>query len=368
MSGKGSKNAQQQPTNQTVTQTNLPEEMIPYLTRLMDRSEGVTAQPYQPYGGQRIADFGHDTQGSFQGVRNNQGSYAPYMAGALGATQQAGNMAMRAGGARPMTIEDYQMGPVGDIATGQWNSQARDQYMNPYTEGVLDVAQRRAQRQFDTSQIASRDAAIRGGAFGSTGDKVASALARSEFGRQVADSEMTGLGQAYQAAMQGFQQDQGRALEAGRSNQQTRFQTGKSNLDAMMGSQQLRAQQGLQYDQMGLQAAELMKGLGGQWATLGQQRSAQGYEDARQLREVGLSQDSLRQSRMDLGYEDFVNQRDYERQNLGFLSGILRGVPMPVSSNVTQYQATNPFSQMMGAGLGMAGLYQQFSGGGGGGK
>ena len=43
------------PTDQTITQTTLPEEFRPYFERLMGRVEEQSAQGYQPYGGRRLA-------------------------------------------------------------------------------------------------------------------------------------------------------------------------------------------------------------------------------------------------------------------------------------------------------------------------
>lgn len=52
--GKGSS----APTEQTVTQTNIPEEFMPYFERLMGRVEAESLQPYQAYTGDRLMDSG----------------------------------------------------------------------------------------------------------------------------------------------------------------------------------------------------------------------------------------------------------------------------------------------------------------------
>jgi hypothetical protein len=75
-------------------------------------------------------------------------------------------------------------------------------------------------------------------------------------------------------------------------------------------------------------------------------------------------QNAQSQAGMDMAYQDFLNQRDYDRQNLNWMSGILRGVPVSANSNVTgyQYQAPpNQMSQVAGLGLGAAGLAKMFS-------
>ena len=57
-SGGGS--SSQQPTSQTVTQSNIPEWARPYAERMLGQAEALTdinQNPYQTYGGQRIADL-----------------------------------------------------------------------------------------------------------------------------------------------------------------------------------------------------------------------------------------------------------------------------------------------------------------------
>ena len=58
-----------------------------------------------------------------------------------------------------------------------------------------------------------------------------------------------------------------------------------------------------------------------------------------------------------VGQFDFLNQRDFPRQQLGFMSGILRGVPVSPTMETTKWAAQpNPLQQMMGFGLGGMGL------------
>ena len=46
-----------QPVEQTVTQTQFPEEAKPYYTRLLSRGEAESLQPYAAYPSQRLAEF-----------------------------------------------------------------------------------------------------------------------------------------------------------------------------------------------------------------------------------------------------------------------------------------------------------------------
>ena len=73
------------------------------------------------------------------------------------------------------------------------------------------------------------------------------------------------------------------------------------------------------------------------------------------LSNIGAGERGLQQQLLDIGYTDFTNQRDFPRQNASWMSGILHGVPVSPSSEVTRYDVPpNQASQI--AGLGIAGL------------
>ena len=65
----------------------------------------------------------------------------------------------------------------------------------------------------------------------------------------------------------------------------------------------------------------------------------------------------------DLAYSDFLNQRDFPRQQINYMSGILRGVPVSPTMETTKYAAQpNIAQQMMGFGLGGMGLMRIMGG------
>jgi len=76
------------PASQTVTQTAIPEYARPYVETMLGKTEALTnidQNPYQAYGGQRIAGFNPTQQQAFQNVANQQ------VAGQVGAgTAMAG--------------------------------------------------------------------------------------------------------------------------------------------------------------------------------------------------------------------------------------------------------------------------------------
>ena len=295
--GKGSSQQATQPTSSTVTQTNLPQYVQPYFERTLQRSEAIAQEPYQAYPDQRLATFNPDQQASFQGVRDiyNQGNPATLQAAQSSLYGQQARM--------PFHLGD------------EWNTARAGQYMNPYMDYVLNNVADRERLGFAQAQGARNTAAVKAGAFGGDRRFVQDEVARDAMERRLRETEMTGLSNAYQSGMQGFQADRSSRLQA---------------------------------EGLGLQGAQMMGGA----ANLEQQLA---LARMNALGNVGAGERGLQQQGFDIGYTDFTNQRDYPRQQASWMSGILHGVPTSPSSEVTRYEVP-PSSFNSVAGLGIAGL------------
>lgn len=83
---------------------------------------------------------------------------------------------------------------------------------------------------------------------------------------------------------------------------------------------------------------------------------------------VGGVRQALRQQGMDQRYADFLRQRDYPKEQMGWYSNILRGLPQDMgSSNLTYNREPSTAQQIAGlgiAGLGAYGSYRDSQGGG----
>ena len=144
--GKGGKSAPP-PTNQTVTQTNLPEYMKPYVLNLTQRAEAESYRPYQTYGAERIAGF-TPAQEALQrealGLSTPE-QFAAATAGA-GATGMLGlGAAQRGFGAAFGNTADF---------------------MSPYIQGALAPQIRELNRQAALGQRQDALSAMRSGSFG----------------------------------------------------------------------------------------------------------------------------------------------------------------------------------------------------------
>ena len=316
---------QPQTTESRVTNTTVAEEFRPYIERTLQRAEGISNRPYEAYQGQRIADFSAPTQQSFQSIVANQGAYQPYMSAAVSGMNSAMTGTANAGS-----------GTARDVTTGQWNTQAAQQYMDPYLDTVLDRARARQERAFGEQMQGLDQKAAMSGAFGGSRHGVMSAIAARDHNDRIMDMEASAMSDAYRQGQSIFGQDQGRMLEAGTANQRA----------DMAGLDRLLAASG----QMGQ--------LAGQSADLGRLRSELGYADAEAMRNMGLTQEQLTQAGLDMAYGDFVNQRDFERNNLAFLASLAFGAPTGTSSDVQDQRYANPYAQALGAGLGLFGMGQ----------
>ena len=319
--GKGGGGGGQQTAQpQTVTQntSSLPEYVEPFFTSLLERGEEESLKEYVPYTDQRIADIGDTEERAFDLVRGTDTE--PGIVGRFDPSiQTVIDTAATGQGYLPQNIRD--ISAAGQIAD---SNQFLEEYMAS-AGGALDVAQDRAQRRFDEQQL-SRDAeAVAAGAFGQTRAGLFNQAAQRALNEQLAAQEAQVLADA-----------QTRALDMG----------------------QRTAQMGVERD---LSAA----GLGSQFAQTGLAAAAAGQElgltDANALQQIGAIERDLAQQSLDLAYADFISERDLPRQNVNYMGALLHGVPVTPQSEVVQFQARNPTAELLGLGLGAAGLSKLFN-------
>tara|TARA_R110000868_G_scaffold248910_5_gene505419 strand:- start:1656 stop:2666 length:1011 start_codon:yes stop_codon:yes gene_type:complete len=307
--GKGGGGAQ----TSTVNQSNLPAYARPYFERLMERAEKASNREYELYKGQRNAEASNDMNASYEGARNLQNTYLPSFNRASEAYTGALDQAGRA-------VSGY------DPNVEMFNQDAAQRYMNPYIGNVIGQAQQAAQQNFLESQGGRASQAVKAGAFGGSRATIADEVARRTYDSQ-------------------FQSLTADLLDKGYSNAQAQFMADRTARD---NAQQFAAKLGMEGAQFGLDAGSKMQGLG-------ESAFGLGSKQAGMLNTYGQQQQAQQQKGLDTAYEDFANQRDYERQNVNFLTGALRGVPVSPQSNSITYQPGG-LGTSQALGLGIAGL------------
>ncbi len=104
--------------------------------------------------------------------------------------------------------------------------------------------------------------------------------------------------------------------------------------------------------------------LAGQYQNLGQETSQMGAADASTMYNLGNIQKAEDQASLDLAYNQFLEQRDYPKANLEFMSNLVRGLPMsktyttqtplPSSALASSTTSLSPLSALAG---GISGAY-----------
>jgi hypothetical protein len=311
--GKGS--APQQPQNQTVTQTNLPEYARPYFENLLQRTQAESYRDYTPYQAQRIAGFTPEqqaVQGEVAGMQT-PGQFQP----ATQMTAASGIGALGAG-AQAMGAGQQYMGMATDPSQIQ-------SFMSPYMQNVVEQQKSEAIRDAQKQQLGASLGAARQGTYGGARQLLAQTERERGLGSQLAGIQAAGSQKAFEAAQQ---------------------------------AQQFGSQLGLQGIQTGLQGLQQVGQAGAQ---LGQLGTAQQGADLQRLQAQAASageQRALQQQMLDTQYSDFLRQRDYPMEQLGFYSSILRGLPVQMGSTQTTYAPPPSMLQQVGGlGLSALGLY-----------
>ena len=317
-----------QQTKSTVTSSNLPEYARPFFERLMQSAEAEAGRPYLPYGGPRLAGFTPEQEAAF-GAVEGAALRDPL---AMGASQDYFSGIME--GATPFGGIDYT-----DVEEMRYDPTTGFQpFMDPYLEQVLDTQRRRETDIMEREARNLRGRAVEAGAFGGSRPALEERQLRSDFGDRIGDLEAQQRSAAFRQA-----QDLG-------VNQ---FERDRANILAARGQQQ---QEALREAESGVTAA-------GKAAGLDPQIFAQQAQQAEALEGLGLTRQQFEQANLDLARKDFINQRDYEKQMINFLGGVLRGVPVSPQSAGVEYQPPPSFGgQLVGAGVAGAGVLDMVKG------
>lgn len=287
---------------QVVTQQNaISAYAQPYVENLLGQAQALTGSPYQPYPGQRTADF--------TGLQNQ----AFNSAGNLDITPQTGQATGLAG------ISG--MGGLGvarQATTGGFQNQVGG-YMNPYLQYSLAPQLAEANRQYDISATNQAGQATQAGAFGGSRDAIMAA--ENERNRNMGLQSI--IGQGYNTAFQNAQQ---------------------------------QYNQNLQNQLAGLNTAGQAASTLGQ---LGQNQYAQQTGNINLQNALGTQQQQQQQNILNQQYQDFLTQKQNPYNQLSFMQSMLTGLPL-TSSVQNVYSNPNALSQVAGLGLTAAALNNSF--------
>jgi len=321
--------------------------------RLQQAQFGLGAFQAQEAARQRAGEMGFQAQ--------QAGEQARQRAAEMGMTAQQQNEAARQAQAE-FGLRSYQAGQEErqfEANLGFQAQQAAEQAKQRAAEMGMNAQQqaeesRKASEQFRQSAYSQREQARQ--AQGQQG--LASFQAQEAARQRQAEFRM----QAQQAGEQARQEAARMGLSAQeqtdaarRAQQQFQMQAQQFNIEqqrqrALLGLEGLSADRANQAQR--LAAAELLSGLGGTQQELDLRRLAA-------IGGVGAERRGLMQRGLDIGYEDFLRQQAYGREQLGYLSNLLQGVPIQAGSTVSTFgRVPSAGEQALGGGLGALGLYQ----------
>jgi len=371
-----------QSTGTTYT-TNLPEYAQPYVetmlgatqkqlfnTRDVTDANGVATteitgfQPYTPYSKdptQYVAGFSplqQQAQRSVAGLQTpgqyNTASGLAGMAGMgqFGTAQQAGmlggmgtNLGMAGASAAAPAF-----GAGQQFMQGITDPRTMGSFMSPYQQQVTDIAKMNAVRE---AQLAGQQAnlgAARQGTYGGARQALMGAERERNLLSNLSNIQAQGSQQAYDRAL--AQQQFGANL--GLQGIQTGLQGIQTGMQGVgQGLQGVGAQQA-GYAGAG-QAASTLGSLAGQ--EFGTQKDIIGLQQ-----QTGAAQQAQQQQIINQAIQDYANAQQYPMMQLGFMSNMLRGLPMQSTSTQQYVAAPNQLTQGIGALGAGANIYSAFSG------
>lgn len=375
------------PSSQTVSQTNIPPELMPYATETLGKAKALTdinQNPYQQYQGNRIAGFNPLQNQALNSIQNMQAS--PAIGQGMGMANAAGIGSLNANYNAQNFGNQYGSGPqFQNMGLGYMSANAKDfgqedaqKYMSPYQQNVTDFQKQEAVKDYSRQLPGMGAQAAGAGAFGGTRHALVAAEGQRNLQNQLGGIQAAGSQNAYQNAQQQFNADQARGMQSQLANQGAYGQMQglgmQQNLSANQQAMQNAAQRA-QYGLAGQQAGEQSRQFGANYGlqnrqaalaasqnlgALGMQNYQQnmGIAQAQQL--GGAQVQAQEQQALSQQYQDFLNQQNYPYKQLGFMSDLIRGTPTSGGA-ATMYQAPpSAMSQTVGllGGLGsLAGAY-----------
>ncbi len=302
--------------NNTVQQSTLPDWYSSYIQGVANKASQIAQRPYQPYQGQRIADFNDDQQAAFDLIRNTQGAYQPML--------DAAKSAMTAGQGGLSGIPQYQQGATQAVAgpAGQWtDAGVAAKYMSPYTQSVVDEIGRLGNKNLTENIIPDVQANFVGsGQFGSS-------------------RNATILGNAVRDAQTNITGLQSSALQSGYTGAQNQF-----NADANRTQQQgaLQTQANLGAGNLGVSGAQAGTQIGAGLGSLATTQQQLRNNDATALGAVGGQQQALEQQGYDTAYQEFLRQQGWDWDQLSKVQGAVQGAQLPTQTSQSSSSATTP--------------------------
>lgn len=357
-----------QPTQTTAYQTNLPEYAKPYVTTMLEATQkqlfntrpgadGTTEitgfKPYVPYSTDPTKYFAGPTDLQQMGYREAQRMATPTQfapatglatasgAGQLGTAQQAlGLGAQGVGiGQMGMAAAAPAFGAGQQFMRGVTDPSQVSAFMSPYQQAVTDVAKAAAVREAQMANQAANLASARQGTYGGARQALQQSERERNLLANLSNIQAQGAQSAYDRALAQMQFGSNLGLQG--------IQTGLQGVQAGM--------QGIGQGLQGVGAQQAgFAGAGQAGATLGNLGTAQQAADVSRIglqQQLGAAQQQYQQNIINQAIQDYATAQQYPMMQLGFMSNMLRGLPMQATTTQS-YMPTPSLGTQAIAGLG----------------
>jgi hypothetical protein len=317
----------------TQSQTTIPDYAKPYVENLLGQAQSYTdpyQNPYMQYMGQRQAQFAPLQQFSYDNAALMK--TAPQLGDATAMAGTAGLGALNT--SFTYNPADFNKAFSGATTRDAQGNVTGNTMLNPYMDNIVARQQADAERQANIARQQSNAQAARSGAFGGSGNMLANNQLNAQLARQKGDIQAQGLNTAYNQAM-------------GQYNTQN----------------QLNAQQGQFGAGLGLQGLQTALTGANALGQLGNTQYQQNMGINQMQNQYGLQQQQQEQNILNNQYQDFLNNQNNPYKQMGFMSDILRGLPLTQQASAMYQTPPSMGSQLIGAGSVAAGLALRAKGG-----
>lgn len=356
-----------QVTSYQSTSASVPDWYSAYAQGVLAKGNAVASVPSSDYFANRppqIAPFSADQTAAFDQTRQNNGSTQP-MFGA------ANNLINSAGNANPLALGQPYMQNAGGTnisgaaqpaigqamgynpsAAGQpflnqasqtWDQNAANSYMSPYMSNVTDEIARLGSRNLTENLLPGVNDTFTGaGQFGSSRHADFTGRAVRDANESILGAQSQALQSGYGQAQNAFNTDQSRLAGLGSTAGALAGQTqaGLTNIGQLQGqlagsqaANQLAVGSGLGNLGIANSASQLAAGQG--LGNLATQQQGNQLRDSAALEAVGQTQQGQTQNNLNTAYQNWLDERDYNKNNVSWLNSQLQGIQVPTSSSQT---------------------------------
>jgi len=190
----------------TITKPEFADQLQPYvsaaLTGSQDLYDAQVSAGYQGFGQPQVVGIGDDLSGAIQaqiGGFNPNTDLGGVQGGLAGLTNQL----------------QQQAAEMTKAGTAGFDQSIMDSYMNPYQQGVTDVAIRKAREESQRQQMMGDSAAAKAGAFGGNRRFLLEGMRSGDLLQQVGDLQAKGSADAFKTALGQMENQRRRQLTGG---------------------------------------------------------------------------------------------------------------------------------------------------------